>query len=89
MALEVGAPYGVTHELLRKGRQRILHLVNYGQKPSGLITVSVDPRRLRVRRAEVLSMEPGVSGARQVETIQGRRCFIVPSIDRYAVVRMG
>jgi len=88
MALDVAAVYGVTHELLRKGRQRLLHLVNYTGKPSGLIAVSADPRRLNLRRAEVLSMEPGVAGARRVETIQGRRCFLVPSIDHYAVVRM-
>ena len=88
MAVEVGAVYGVTHELLRKGRQRLLHLVNYTGKPSGLTTVSVDPKRFDLRRAEVISMEPGVSGRRKLDTIQGRRSFLVPSIDHYAVVRL-
>lgn len=86
--LELGAPYGVTCELLRKGRERRLHLVNYADRPTGLMTVSLDPARLPVRRAEVLSPEPGVTGERAVETIQGRRSFIVPSIERYALVRL-
>lgn len=88
LQVDLAAPYGVTYELLKKGRERLLHLVNFADKPTGVMSVSLDPKRLNVRRAEVLSMEPGVAGPRTVETIHGRRCFMVPSIDRYAVVRM-
>jgi len=88
MAVEVGAVYGVTYELLREGRRRLLHLVNYTGRPSGLITVAVDPKRFDLRRADVFSMEEGVGGRRKLDTIQGRRCFLVPSIDHYALARL-
>jgi hypothetical protein len=88
MALDLIAPYGVTYEFLSKGKERFLHLVNYTGRPSGLMTVSLDPARLNVRHIDVHSSEPGVSGARALETIHGRRAFLVPSINHYAVVRM-